>query len=77
MTTPSFASAHDSVHELLDDQLDGFKATVKKLVERATTKPNRLGRFINRTGETIEAHPLAAVGIALGIGYLVARAFRQ
>ena len=66
-----------AIHRLFDDQLDAFKSGVHKLVERATTKPTWLGRAFATTGETIKAHPIAAIGVALGVGYLLVRVARQ
>ena len=34
---------------------------------------NRLGKRVGTLGALIEDHPFAAVGIGLGIGYLIAR----
>lgn len=66
-----------AIHHMFDEQLDAFKSGVHKLVERATTKPTWLGRALASTGETIKAHPIAAVGAALGLGYLLVRVTRQ
>jgi hypothetical protein len=66
-----------AIHHMFDEQLDAFKSGVHKLVERATTKPTWLGRVLASTGETIKAHPIAAVGVALGLGYLLVRVTRQ
>jgi hypothetical protein len=67
----------NSAHDLLDAQFDAFKSGVKKLIERATTKPTWFGRMVDKSGEVIKAHPIAAIGVALGLGYLAMRTVRR
>lgn len=67
----------EAIHHLFDEQLDAFKSGVHKVVERATTKPTWFGRTLARTGETIKEHPIAAVGAAFGLGYLLVRIARR
>ena len=81
MSSTNGTTQFEALHHTLDEQVDAFKAGVKKLVDKATTKsngePSWLSSFVGKTGETIKAHPLAAVGIALGFGYLVVRLARR
>jgi len=65
-----------AVQHLLDEQFEAFKSGVRKLIDRIEPKvsePSRLRSFATRAGETIKAHPLAAAGIALGVGYAIVR----
>ena len=71
----------DSVQHLFDEQLDNFRSGVKKLFDRATHKPTWFGRALDKTGNTIKNHPIAAIGIAgitpVGVGYAMVRAMRD
>lgn len=60
-----------------DERFEALKSGVHKLFEKATMRPTWLGRATDRSAELIKAHPIAAVGIALGISYLVVRAIRR
>lgn len=72
------ASQHpDSTHHLFDEQFAAFKSGVEKLIERTTTKPTWFGRSITRTSDMIKAHPIAAIGVAIGIGYGIVRIVRR
>ena len=67
----------EAIHHLFDEQLDAFKSGVHKLVERATAKPTWFGRAVGKAGETIKAHPIAAIGVTLGLSYLILRIGRR
>lgn len=73
--TASHQAASD--HHMFDVQFDALKSSVKKLIDRTTTKPTWFGRAINTTSDTIVAHPIAALGIALGVGYAIVRIVRR
>ncbi|HEY6036508.1 MAG TPA: hypothetical protein VIV58_19655 [Kofleriaceae bacterium] len=62
---------------MFDEQFDSLKSSVKKLIDRTTTKPTWFGRAINTTSDMIVAHPIAAIGVALGIGYAIVRIVRR
>jgi len=68
-------------HHLLEAQIDAFKNGVRKLIDRVSTKPadepSRLKAFADKATETIKAHPIAAVALALGLGYAVVRIARR
>jgi len=66
-----------SVQSAASQRFDSLKSGVHKIVERATTKPTWFGRTVDRASELVRAHPIAAVGIALGIGYVVFRTARR
>lgn len=58
----------------------GVRASIKQLLDRVMTRPAEptgFGRFVTRTEELIKAHPIAALGIALGVGYAVIRLARR
>lgn len=66
-----------TMHHLFDDRLDALKSGVHKLIDKATTRPTWFGSATERTAAIIKAHPFAAIGIALGLGYIVVRAIRR
>lgn len=57
----------ESAASSVDDKVSGAKKTVAKGVTS----------FAAKAGETIKNHPIAAIGIALGVGYLVMRMIRR
>jgi ElaB/YqjD/DUF883 family membrane-anchored ribosome-binding protein len=68
-------------HHMIDEQFASFKAKVHDAVDRAeaTTESARskLRAYTARATEMIKAHPLAAVGIAFGVGYVIVRLARR
>ena len=58
----------------VEQQLDALKAGLKKLVDRFDNQPHG---YFARARQQIQAHPIAAVGLAFGIGYLVVRLVRS
>ena len=75
-----------------EDRLDSLKDSVRNLVdvgsERAEAIKSRMADVkdtvvsssksgINRMGSLIKEHPIVAIGIAFGIGYLAMRVFRR
>ena len=79
------ATQNGSMHGVLsgsslDDQLESFKANVRKWIDRVSTKregESRVRAFLAKSGELIKDHPIASVGIAFGIGYAVVRIVRR
>ena len=71
----------DSVLHLFDDRLDAFKLAVRTLMERVATKasgePSRIRTFARTATEAIKAHPIATIGVALGLSYVVVRIARR
>jgi len=76
----------------LDDRMGALKDSVRNLVdagnERAGQIKDRLmdakdvavdrgGAALNRIGALIKEHPIAAIGIAFGVGYLTVRMLRR
>lgn len=81
-----------SVSKSLDDRIDALAANLKHLVEQmATTAAEVKGRTIDikqqtsskasslaaRAARVIQDHPIAAIGVAFGAGYLVVRLIRR
>jgi ElaB/YqjD/DUF883 family membrane-anchored ribosome-binding protein len=81
-----------SVAQGADDKIDAIKDTVKGFVEQGAHTVDAIksrvvdakdqafdrgGDAIARMTELIKAHPLKAVGIAFGAGYLGMRLFRR
>jgi ElaB/YqjD/DUF883 family membrane-anchored ribosome-binding protein len=76
----------------MEHRLDSLKSSVKNLVdaggERAGQLKNKAidvkdmfvengSAVLHRTGSLIKEHPLAALAIAFGVGYLVVRLVRK
>ena len=79
-------------NQSFDQRVDTLKENVKGLVEQGQDKVHDLktkateikdqavqkgGAFLDQTRENIRMHPLAAVGIAFGVGYVLMRIFRR
>ena len=72
-----------------EDRLDQLKESVRAMVnERATQVKDaaadakdaivrKSGRAVSRVGNLIKDHPIAAIGIAFGVGYLAVRLLRR
>lgn len=77
------AAAMDQIAEalrpVLQDIEDRLRAGQRRAVDRATDLANEAlrsgsdaGRYtLDRVGEQTEEHPLAAIAIALGVGFLI------
>ena len=73
----------------LDNRLESIKESVKGLVDENRQKiKNRVldakqqamdrgNMYVDRVTDMIKAHPLKAVGIAFGVGYVGMRLFRR
>ena len=76
----------------VDEKLDSIRDSVKGYVERGAQKAdaiknkvvevkdeavNRGSDMLDRLASLVRAHPLKAVGIAFGIGYIGMRMFRR
>lgn len=67
----------DSVKGFVDQgaqKVDAIKSKVVDVKDQAFTRGNDL---IDRVTDMVKAHPLKAVGIAFGAGYLGMRLFRR
>jgi ElaB/YqjD/DUF883 family membrane-anchored ribosome-binding protein len=64
---------------VLEEQLDALKHEVSKLVDRVTAagEPPGLKAWVRKARHVIEAHPIATVAVALGLGYVLVRAARR
>jgi ElaB/YqjD/DUF883 family membrane-anchored ribosome-binding protein len=78
--------------ETLNDRIDSLASNLKSVVDhlstRATSFKDKASEaksyatasatsFADKTGKAIKDHPIAALGIAFGIGYLVMRLIRR
>lgn len=73
-TTHAAAAAH----HLFDQQFDALKAGIRKLIDRVETDaPSRIRTLTGNATEVIKAHPILAVGLAFGLGYVVMRVARR
>lgn len=70
-------SLRESVKSLVDRGEQRAHAFKSRVVEMSETARTRSTDAIDRTAELIKAHPLKAVGIAFGIGYVAMRLFRR
>jgi ElaB/YqjD/DUF883 family membrane-anchored ribosome-binding protein len=66
-----------SVEDRLGSIRDSVRGFVDRSEQRAHAIRTRSSDAIDRTSDLIKAHPLKAVGIAFGIGYLAMRLFRR
>ena len=66
---------------LFHDRVEAFKSGMHTFVDQISTKyngePSWLKKAVDKTTEAIKAHPIAAVGIAVGSGYLLVRFLRR
>lgn len=84
--------ARNEMTSAFEDRLDALKESVRGLVDSSSERADRLkskmvdvkdsvfesGRTgINRLGELIKDHPIAAIGIAFGIGFFAIRMMRR
>lgn len=76
-TSPRSASLRDSVKSLVDRGEQRAHAFKSRVVEMTDTARTRSSDAVERTADLIKAHPLKAVGIAFGLGYLGMRLFRR
>ncbi len=61
-----------------DEHLDGrFEALKHRAIDAKDVAMTRGSALIARASDTIRANPLAAVGIAFGLGYLGMRLLRR
>ena len=92
MTHGTHGTNGTSTLESIDGRIDALAASLKSVVERlaagatsveqqasavrrgATT---RAGAMANKVTSAIETHPLAAIGIAFGAGFLLMRMIRK
>lgn len=81
-----------STTHAVEDRLDAIKDTVKGFVDTGAQKVDAIkskvgdvkdqafsrgNDLVDRVSEMVKAHPLKAVGIAFGAGYLGMRLFRR
>jgi ElaB/YqjD/DUF883 family membrane-anchored ribosome-binding protein len=70
-----------SVHHTIDEQFDSLKSRIHDAVDRAETSTagarSWIRGFAGKASELIKAHPFAAVGIAVGVGYAIVRFARR
>ena len=76
----------------LDSKLDTLKESVRNLVDAGGERAGQIktkaidvkdvvvensGAALKKAGELIKAHPIAAIGIAFGVGYIAVRLLRK
>ncbi len=76
----------------LDDRIDSLASNFKSVVEHMRTRAASLNdkasevktnaaasatAFVSKAGKVIKDHPIAAIGIAFGVGYLFMRLIRR
>jgi len=70
-----------SVSSELESRLDSLKDSVRELIdagsERAANFKDTAMTNANKLGNVIKEHPIAAVAVAFGIGYIVMRMIRR
>ena len=77
--------ARNGTTRTMDDRLDALKESVRNLVDVGSEKLGNVkdtvvagGKTgIHRAGSLIKDHPIIAIGIAFGVGYLAMRMRRR
>lgn len=84
--------ARNEMTSAFEDRLDALKESVRGLVDSSSERAGRLKEKmvdvkdrafessrtgITKLGELIKDHPIAAIGIAFGIGYFTIRMLRR
>ena len=77
--------ARNGTTRTMDDRLDALKESVRNLVDVGSEKLGNVKDTvvsssktgIDRAGSLIKEHPIVAIGIAFGIGYLAMRLLRR
>jgi ElaB/YqjD/DUF883 family membrane-anchored ribosome-binding protein len=67
----------DSVRNLVDAGNERAGHLKDKLIDAKDVAVDRGGAALNRVGALIKEHPIAAIGIAFGVGYLTIRLLRK
>lgn len=70
-------SLKDSVRNLVDAGNERAGQIKDRLMDAKDVAVDRGGAALNRVGVLIKEHPIAAIGIAFGIGYLTVRMLRR
>jgi ElaB/YqjD/DUF883 family membrane-anchored ribosome-binding protein len=73
-------TAPNSVRGALDQRIDALMSGFKTMIDRIpkpNSEPSRLRAAVAKTGETIAAHPVAALAVAVGLGYVIVRLVRR
>jgi ElaB/YqjD/DUF883 family membrane-anchored ribosome-binding protein len=70
-------SLKSSVRNLVDAGNERAGQIKEKLIDAKDVAMDRGGAALNRVGALIKEHPIAAIGIAFGIGYLTVRMLRK
>jgi ElaB/YqjD/DUF883 family membrane-anchored ribosome-binding protein len=70
-------SIRDSVKGVVDRGAQKAEALKNKVVEAKDQAMNRGSEGLDRLASMVRAHPLKAVGIAFGLGYIGMRLFRR
>ena len=71
----------NSTVSTFEDRLDSLKGSVRDLVdaggERAGAIKDSVIAGTKKTGSLIKAHPVIAIAIAFGVGYIAVRLMRR
>jgi ElaB/YqjD/DUF883 family membrane-anchored ribosome-binding protein len=70
-------SIRDSVKGVVDRGAQKAEAIKNKVVEAKDQAINRGSEGLDRLASLVRAHPLKAVGVAFGLGYIGMRLFRR
>ena len=75
--THRIGSIKETVKGLVDQGQDKVKAIKDRVVGVKDQAMSRGGHYVERATDLIKAHPLKAIGIAFGAGYVGMRLFRR
>jgi ElaB/YqjD/DUF883 family membrane-anchored ribosome-binding protein len=88
MTSQDGIQTHSALNARIDSIASELKGVADRLSSAASSLKDRAsgvtsharssaGSFANRASKAIQDHPIAAIGIALGAGYLLMRLIRR
>jgi hypothetical protein len=81
MGTFNSNSRFDTARHSLDERLDAFKSETLRFIDRVMTRPDgtasRVRTWSTQATNAIKTHPYVAVGIAMGLGYIIVRGIRR
>lgn len=82
------AKPSTTLNDPIDALKSNFKSVVEHLASRAASLEDKVSEvktnaaasvtsFASKAGKAIKDHPIAAIGIAFGVGYLLMRLIRR
>ncbi len=68
----------DTTQQRFNRRIEDLKAGILKMMDSVTTsETSRIRAFADKATQVIKAHPMVAIGVAFGLGYVVMRIARR